>query len=146
VLRRSKSQRGSLIRLTPPLVGMSAFLNNTPLVVMMTTAIQGWCKERNLSPSKFLLPISYLTIFGGMFMIIGSSTSLFVHGWLLARVFDGFTFFHLVPYIIVGVVIGIIYLILFSDKILPAHESMLDGRYDEGRRFLYEAVVGEKCR
>src|SRR5699024_9312058 len=81
-----------------------------------------------------------------MFTIIGTSTNLIVHGWLLARGFDGFTFFHLVPYIIVGVVIGIIYLILFSDKILPAHESMLDGRYDEGRRFLYEAVVGEKCR
>lgn len=146
VLRRSKSQRGSLIRLTPPLVAMSAFLNNTPLVVMMTTAIQGWCKERGLHPSKFLLPISYLTIFGGMLTIIGTSTNLIVHGWLLARGLDGFSFFHILPYAIIGVVIGIAYLILFSGKILPANEGILEGKYNEGRRFLYEAIVGDKCR
>lgn len=146
VLRKSKSETGSLLRLTPPLVGLSAFLNNTPLVVMMTTAMQTWCKERGYQPSKFLLPISYLTIFGGMFTIIGTSTNLIVHGWLTGHGFEGFSFFHLVPYIIVGVLLGIIYLLLFSQKILPANDSILEGKYDEGRRFLYEAVVGEKCR
>lgn len=146
VLRQSKSQRGTLIRLTPPLVGMSAFLNNTPLVVMMTTAIQNWCEERGYQPSKLLLPISYLTIFGGMFTIIGTSTNLIVHGWLLGHGLEGFSFFHLTPYISVGVVLGIIYLILFSKKLLPANEGIFERRYNEGRRFLYEAVVGENCR
>ncbi len=146
VLRQSKSQRGTLTRLTPPLVGMSAFLNNTPLVVMMTTAIQNWCKERGYQPSKLLLPISYLTIFGGMFTIIGTSTNLIVHGWLLGHGFEGFSFFHLAPYISVGVVLGIIYLILFSKKLLPANEGIFEKKYNEGRRFLYEAVVGENCR
>lgn len=145
ILRKSRSDRGTLLRLSPPLIGLSAFLNNTPLVVMMTTAMQNWCKDRDLHPSKFLLPISYVTIFGGMFTLIGTSTNLIVHGWLIERDFTGFSFFHLVPYIIVGVAIGLVYLILFSDKILPENETTITGKYNEGRKFLYEAIVEEKC-
>src|SRR5690625_1895000 len=146
ILRQSKSEKGSLIRLAPPLVGLSAFLNNTPLVVMMTTAIQSWSKERGFHASKLLLPISYLTIFGGMLTLIGTSTNLIVHGWLTGNGLEGFTFFYFVPYAIVGVIIGIIYLVIFSQRVLPANESILTDSYNEGRRFLYEAVVENKCR
>lgn len=146
ILKQSKSEKSILIRLTPPLLGFSAFFNNTPLVVMMTTAMQNWCKERNLHASKFLLPISYLTIFGGMFTIIGTSTNLIVHGWLVSKGFDGFSFFELAPYIILGVTIGIIYLVLFSSKILPDTDTAINERYNRGRKFLYEAVVKVKCR
>lgn len=146
ILKQSKSEKSILIRLTPPLLGFSAFFNNTPLVVMMTTAMQNWCKERNLHASKFLLPISYLTIFGGMFTIIGTSTNLIVHGWLISKGFDGFSFFELAPYIILGVTIGIIYLVLFSSKILPDTDTAINERYNRGRKFLYEAVVKVKCR
>lgn len=146
ILRKSHSEKGSLIRLTPPLLGLSAFLNNTPLVIMMTTAMQNWCKDRGYHPSKFLLPISYITIFGGMFTIIGTSTNLIVHGWLLNKGFAGFSFFHLVPYIFIGVIIGIIYLILFSHKILPANETTMNQKYSEGRNFLFEVLVEDKCR
>ncbi len=145
MLKKSKSEKGVMLRLTPPLLGFSAFFNNTPLVVMMTTSMQNWCRERNLHASKFLLPISYLTIFGGMFTIIGTSTNLIVHGWLLDKGFEGFSFFELAPYIILGVVIGVIYLALFSSKILPATDTAISERYDDGRSFLYEAVVKKQC-
>lgn len=146
ILSNSKSEKGVLMRLTAPLLGFSAFFNNTPLVVMMTTAIQAWCQDRGLHASKFLLPISYLTIFGGMFTIIGTSTNLIVHGWLLGKGLEGFSFFELTPYIILGVVIGVVYLVLLAPKILPENDTAISNRYEDGRRFLYEAVVGEKCR
>lgn len=146
MLKKSKSEKGVLLRLAPPLLGLSAFFNNTPLVVMMTTSMQNWCKERNLHASKFLLPISYLTIFGGMFTIIGTSTNLIVHGWLLGKGFEGFSFFELTPYIILGVTFGVIYLTLFSSKILPETDTAINERYDDGRSFLYEAVVEAKCK
>lgn len=146
MLKKSKSEKGVLLRLAPPLLGLSAFFNNTPLVVMMTTSMQNWCKERNLHASKFLLPISYLTIFGGMFTIIGTSTNLIVHGWLLGKGFEGFSFFELTPYIILGVILGVIYLTLFSSKILPETDTAINERYDDGRSFLYEAVVEAKCK
>lgn len=145
ILKKSKSEKGVILRLAPPLIGLSAFFNNTPLVVMMTTSMQNWCQERNLHASKFLLPISYLTIFGGMFTIIGTSTNLIVHGWLLEKGLGGFSFFELAPYIILGVIIGVIYLTLFSSKILPATDTAISERYDDGRSFLYEAVVEDKC-
>lgn len=145
-LKKSKSEKGVMIRLAPPLIGFSAFFNNTPLVVMMTTSMQNWCKERNLHASKFLLPISYLTIFGGMFTIIGTSTNLIVHGWLLGKGLEGFSFFELAPYIILGVVVGVVYLIIFAPKILPETDTTISERYDHGRKFLYEAVVKAKCR
>lgn len=146
ILKHSKSEKGVLFRLAPPLLGFSAFFNNTPLVVMMTTSMQNWCKERNLHASKFLLPISYLTIFGGMFTIIGTSTNLIVHGWLLGKGLEGFSFFELAPYIILGVIVGVIYLILFSSKILPKTDTEISERYEDGRNFLYEAVVEAKCK
>lgn len=146
ILKKSKSEKGVMARLTPPLIGFSAFFNNTPLVVMMTTSMQNWCKERNLHASKFLLPISYLTIFGGMFTIIGTSTNLIVHGWLLGKGLEGFSFFELTPFIILGVTIGVIYLVLFSSKILPETDTGMSDRYEHGRNFLYEAVVKDKCR
>lgn len=145
MLKKSKSEKGVLLRLTSPLIGFSAFFNNTPLVVMMTTAMQKWCEERGLHASKFLLPISYLTIFGGMFTIIGTSTNLIVHGWLLERGLEGFSFFQLTPYILVGVIIGIIYLVIFAPKILPETATTITERYKDRRRFLYEAMVEEKC-
>lgn len=145
ILSSSKTENGVLLRLTTPLIGFSAFFNNTPLVVMMTTAIQTWCQDRNLNASKFLLPISYLTIFGGMFTIIGTSTNLIVHGWLLGKGFEGFTFFQLAPYITLGVIIGVIYLVILAPKILPENDTAISKRYSDGRKFLYEAVVGEKC-
>lgn len=146
ILSSSKSEKGVLLRLTAPLLGFSAFFNNTPLVVMMTTAIQSWCNDRDLHASKFLLPISYLTIFGGMFTIIGTSTNLIVHGWLLGKGLEGFSFFALAPYVVLGITLGVIYLVIFAPKILPENDTAISNRYEDGRKFLYEAVVGEKCR
>ncbi len=145
ILDQSKSGKGALLRLTGPLLVFSSFLNNTPIVVMMVPAIQNWCQKRGAFASKFLLPISYITIFGGMLTLIGTSTNLIVHGWLLERGFEGFTFFHLFPYAIFGVIIGILYLYFVGYRMLPENDTAIDIRYDEGKKFLYEAVVKEGC-
>src|SRR5690625_2089634 len=97
ILDRSRSSRTALARLLTALMGASAFFNNTPIVVMMVSAIQSWCKKRGFYASKFLLPISYATIFGGMFTLIVTSTNLIVHGWLLELDFRGVSFFEIVP-------------------------------------------------
>lgn len=145
ILDRSSSSRTALARLLTALMGVSAFFNNTPIVVMMVSAIQSWCKKRGFYASKFLLPISYATIFGGMFTLIGTSTNLIVHGWLLERGFQGFSFFELAPYTILGAIFGLIYMLTIGYKILPENDTTFDQRYDEDRRFIYEAVVHEGC-
>lgn len=146
ILDKSHSEKGALLRLMGSLIGFSAFFNNTPIVVMMISAIQSWCKKHGLYASKFLLPISYATIFGGMFTIIGTSTNLIVHGWLLQRGFDGFSFFHLVPYTFIGAIFGVLYLYFIGYNSLPKNNTTIDDRFNEGRRFLYEAFVNKGCR
>ncbi|MCL4694694.1 MAG: SLC13 family permease, partial [Candidatus Hydrogenedentes bacterium] len=65
VLGRARTERGVLIRLAGSVTGMSAFLNNTPIVAMFIPIITRWCAKNGLSPSRLLIPLSYLTILGG---------------------------------------------------------------------------------
>src|SRR5690625_109341 len=146
ILDRSRTSKGAMFKLLTSLIGVSAFFNNTPIVVMMVSSIQNWCKKHGLHASKFLLPISYATIFGGMFTIIGTSTNLIVHGWLLDKGLEGFSFFQLLPYTFLGAIFGVIYLLTIGHKLLPENDTAIDSRYDEDRRFLYEAVVHEGCQ
>jgi len=145
ILKSPTSERGALLRMMSPLIGLSAFFNNTPIVVMMVPAIQAWCRERGLYASKFLIPISYATIFGGMFTIIGTSTNLIVHGWLLGKGYEGFTFFHTAPYAIFGVVVGIMYLYFVGYKLLPKNDTQINARYHDSKKYLYEAMIEEGC-
>ncbi|RCS54681.1 SLC13 family permease [Bremerella cremea] len=79
ILGRSTNERSALLRLTGPIVLSAAFVLNTALVAMMMPVIIDWCRQRNLSPSKLLLPLSYLTILGGVCTLIGTSTTLVVN-------------------------------------------------------------------
>src|SRR5690625_3277541 len=145
ILKKTKSEKGALASLTFPLVGMSAFFNNTPIVIMMISSLQDWCNKRNINASKLLLPVSYATIFGGMFTIIGTSTNLVVHGWLVEKGLRGFSFFELAPYAALGAIFGVIYLLTIGYKLLPENETTIENRYNEGREFLYEAEIEKGC-
>ncbi|PQO27552.1 SLC13 family permease [Blastopirellula marina] len=79
ILGRATNERSALLRLTGPIVVSAAFVLNTALVAMMMPVILDWCRQRNLSPSKLLLPLSYLTILGGVCTLIGTSTTLVVN-------------------------------------------------------------------
>ncbi|MFP3366448.1 SLC13 family permease, partial [Pseudoalteromonas sp. SIMBA_148] len=90
---------------------LSAFINNTPIVIAFTPLIKKWCEENGFSPSKFLIPLSYATILGGTITLIGTSTNLVVHGLLLDKGFEGFTFFELAKVGIPITIFGLLYLI-----------------------------------
>jgi Na+/H+ antiporter NhaD/arsenite permease-like protein len=62
LFKSARSYKGFLGRMTLAIAGFSAFLNNTPLVAVMMPYINTWCKRNNISPSKFLIPLSYAAI------------------------------------------------------------------------------------
>lgn len=82
LLATARDEKTCLFRLCLTLIPSSAFILNTPLVAMMAPVVVEWCRKRNISPSRLLIPVSYLTILGGVCTLIGTSTTLVVNAKL----------------------------------------------------------------
>ncbi|MBM4761863.1 SLC13 family permease [Bacillus sp. B15-48] len=135
------NERKSLLQLMLPTSALSAFLNNTPIVVMFTPIVRKWCKERKISPSKFLIPLSYATIFGGTLTLIGTSTNLVIHGFMLEHGMSGFSMFQLAIVSLPAGLLGIFYMVTIGYKRLPARRTSEEAFDESSREFLSEAVV-----
>lgn len=85
LLGNVQSERGAWIRLVPTVLVTSAFTLNTALVAMLSPVLVDWCRSRHVSPSRLLLPLSYLAILGGVCTLIGTSTTLVANGVLRAE-------------------------------------------------------------
>lgn len=107
------------MRILPIVSAFSAFLNNTPVVVIFAPILKNWSKRIGLSCTKFLIPLSYATILGGLCTLIGTSTNLVVHGMMIDRGFGGLKMFDLAYIGIPITVVGLLFIILTSKKLLP---------------------------
>lgn len=116
---RRSTVRKVQLRMLPAIAGISAFLNNTPVVVIFAPMIKRWAERHGLSPTKFLIPLSYATILGGLCTLIGTSTNLVVDGMVIGAGYPGFTMFELGQIGGVIAVVGLIYIYLASPRLLP---------------------------
>ena len=122
----------------------SAFVNNTPLVVVMLPIFMHLSKKIPVSPSKMLIPLSYMTILGGTITMIGTSTNLVVDGVAQAKGLEHFGIFEVTPIGLVVAVTGLIYLALFSKRLLPDRDSMAALLSDrKGMKFFTEVAIPE---
>ena len=122
--RVSQFARGSSKRLTWTTLilsgGLAGFVNNTPVVAVFIPMVTDLADEYRLSPSKLLLPLSYVAMLGGTLTLIGSSTVLLastLSGRLLDHPFSMFEFTHLG---LLGLAVGIVYLSTVGQRLLPA--------------------------
>ncbi|GAE24954.1 sulfate permease [Halalkalibacter wakoensis JCM 9140] len=143
-LSSGKSPRRSLLQMMVPISGMSAFLNNTPMVVMFTPVVRKWCRDRNISPSKFLLPLSYAAIFGGTWTLIGTSTNLVVHGFMLEKGMAGFSMFQLAIVSIPASIVAITFMVTIGYKLLPDRKTSEETFEESSREYLSEAIVEQQ--
>lgn len=136
------------IRMLPPIAFISAFLNNTPVVVIFAPIIKRWADSVKLPATKFLIPLSYVTILGGICTLIGTSTNLVVHGMILEAGYEGFTIFELGKVGVFIALAGIIYLLIFSNKLLPDSraDQLVEEDEEEAPNHLHkvEAVLGAR--
>lgn len=114
------------LRLMPVISFISAFLNNTPVVVIFAPMIKNWAQKMNLSATKFLIPISYATILGGMCTLIGTSTNIVLDGLIQDNGFEGLGMFTLSRVGIFIALAGLFYLILLSRYLLPESRQQTD--------------------
>ena len=135
-------------RMLPVISFVSAFLNNTPVVVIFAPIIKRWAESIHLPATKFLIPVSYATILGGVCTLIGTSTNLVVDGMILDAGYKGFGMFELGRVGIFIALTGIVYLLLFSSRLLPdvRKDTVGDehGEADASSFHRVEAVIGAR--
>ncbi|MFT4553781.1 MAG: di/tricarboxylate transporter [Chlamydiales bacterium] len=145
-LPQEKKPLPQLLKMMIPLSVASAFLNNTPIVLMLTPVIRKWALEKGMSPSKFLIPLSYATILGGSCTLIGTSCNLVVDGMLRAVSPDGGLGFFELSYIGIPICItGFLYMYLFGYRLLPERVDVTTAVLEQTREFTTEFLVTGDC-
>ncbi|MBB2995999.1 di/tricarboxylate transporter [Paeniglutamicibacter cryotolerans] len=140
LLGRPKSIRGAYTRLTFPVGGLSAFLNNTTVVAMMMPAVQDWAARLRIPASKLLIPLSYMAILGGTATLIGTSTNLVVDGLLQSQRNVSMSIFEISAIGVPLMIAGALFLVLFGNKLLPNRAGALE-QLKSAREYAVEFVV-----
>lgn len=133
----------AIFRMASPLIGLSAFFNNTPVVSIFLPIVRDWSIQRGISPSKVLIPLSYLTAFGGLCTLVGSSTHLMINGMAAKESVYEMNMFDLAWVGLPMALVGVIYLWVFSDKLLPDRKDLLDDASSSVKNFLFEMSIKE---
>jgi di/tricarboxylate transporter len=125
-------------------IPMSAFINNTPVVVVMIPLILGLTRESGLAPSRFFMPISFASQMGGTLTLIGTSTNLLVAGLILELGVDRLRLFDITAPALVLTAVGLVYLLTVGRWLTPIRATGTDmmDRY-ELREYLSVLVVEE---
>ena len=145
IFRNTTTYKGFMAKMIFVVGGFSAFLNNTPLVAIMMPYVHRWSRKNQINASKLLIPLSYAAILGGCATLIGTSTNLIVNGMVVDdKIIPGLKPLEMFDFTIVGlpmIIVGSLYLILFSNKLLPAHPDVMDEFSNKSREYLVEAQI-----
>ncbi|MGB7086156.1 MAG: SLC13 family permease [Phormidesmis sp.] len=141
VLGMPKTPSRALVRLMLPVMGASAFLNNTPVVAMFIPVVNDWCRKLRFSPSKLMIPLSYAAIFGGLFSLIGTSTNLVVNGLLIdATQGNGLKMFDIAWVGVPCGIVGFVFLLVTQRWLLPDRQAVLSDT-DDLRQYTVDMAV-----
>lgn len=123
---------------------LSAFVNNTPVVVVFMPIVLALARKHDLIASRFLIPLSYAAIVGGTCTIIGTSTNLVASGIAKESGLDEFGMFEVSKLGIVFVIVTFIYMLLIGRKLLPDRVT-LSTLFDSsaGKEFLTSVIISE---
>lgn len=127
-------------KIISPVLGMSAFLNNTPIVASFIPALQEWARKFRVPDSKLLIPLSYAAILGGTCTLIGTSTNLIVNGLLISE--KGITL-NLFDPAFVGLPLavgGVVYLMTIGRRLLPEDKSSF-ASFENTREYTIEMIL-----
>ncbi|MBC8356042.1 MAG: anion permease [Planctomycetes bacterium] len=170
-----ETERAAIFRLVPALIAASAFMLNTALVAMVAPVVVDWCRRKRISPSRLLLPVSYLTILGGVCTLIGTSTTLIANGILkteqerqvvelkeqrdaneisdeLAAKRENFIersgpmgLFELGKVGLPCALVGAVFMIFIAPRLLPDRTDMIEQLGEQRREYLVEMQVLPTC-
>jgi di/tricarboxylate transporter len=119
----------------------SAFMNNTPVVVVMIPIILRLAQATGYSAKKLLIPLSFVCILGGTTTLIGTSTNLIVDSVARANGQPAFGIFEITPFGLIAGVAGMIMLAAFSSWLLPKDEPAPAGSTGNDEVFVTELTI-----
>lgn len=167
LLGRAHTERGALARMAISVVPMSAFLNNTPVVAMLVPVITSWCRNHRVSPSRLLIPLSYMAILGGTCTLIGTSTIIVVNGLMhqqraqylqaidagggeglrnAAEALAPLGMFEVTALGLPFALLGVAYLLTIGRRFLPKRQDLLEYQRAEARNYLINMRIHNGCR
>jgi len=139
-LGRPRTLPAALSRLLLPVMPLSAFLNNTPVVATMIPAVNAWSRRIEVAPSRLMIPLSYGAILGGSLTLIGTSTNLVVAGQYEALTGDAsLGLFSITAVGIPVAIVGVLYILLMLPRLLPDRSEKQP--FGNMREFTVEVAV-----
>jgi len=125
----------------------SAFINNTPVVVLFIPIVLSLSCELDFRPSKFLIPVSYASILAGTCTLIGTSTNIIISNLSIQHGFGALSMFELSRLGVPIALVGIGFLIFVAPKLMPGmHNPVCELKNSEHRRYLAELQVPRGSR
>ena len=162
LLGSARTERQALRRMTL-VTAVSAFILNTPFVAMLMPVVIDWCRKNRISPSRMMMPLSYMVILGGVGTVIGTSTTLVcnaqiaeVRGSVVAKAdgpltpafLDGVAdigFFEITWIGLPIALVGTVYMLFISPRLLPNRTDLVEHFSDRQREYLVEMLAQPGC-
>lgn len=135
------SPKQFLLRMMVSVSSVSAFLNNTPIVALMIPYVRDWAERNNHPGSKFLIPLSFATITGGMITVIGTSTNLILLG-LISEFDQPLLIF--TDFVYLGIIVTLItwaYFYFVGYRLLPANTTKIENLKRNIKEYIIETEI-----
>src|SRR6516164_516068 len=157
-LGRVESEGKALFYMAAVLIPSAMVLNNTPKVALLVPVLIAWCRKRRISPSRLLMPLSFLSILGGTCSLIGTSTNLVVQGLVIkagAALPPGdlhrdqlrpMSMFEIGYVGLPCALLGATYLLTIGRKLLPDRKDLIEQLEEARREYRVEMLVQPGCR
>lgn len=130
-----------LLRMMLTVSVLSAFLNNTPIVAFMIPYVKDWAQKTGRPASKFLIPLSFATILGGMMTVIGTSTNLVLNGLISEYNKPVLQYYDFIYLGAIVTVMGWLYFYFIGYNLLPSNENKLEALKENVKEYIFETEI-----
>lgn len=138
-----RTEKGSLAALMMLSATLSAFVSNTSSTAVLLPPTLEIARRSSTSPSRFLMPLAFASMLGGTCTLIGTSTNVAASGLVAQMGLEAFSLFEFAPVGLIAVVVGIVYMLVLGNRLVPIRDSVGLSKKYEIEKYLSAVVVHE---